>query len=71
MSKLLENKEKQGFHKKYPCCGNCVNYSFEIKEKISKYDPHYTYTKEWNMKCTLGSFEVGKSNWCREHEFKQ
>lgn len=36
MSKLSENKEKQGL-----------------------------------LRCAIGGFEISKSNWCREHEFKQ
>lgn len=70
MSKQSDNKEKQGFRKNSPCCGNCKNYTSEIIERTSKYSPHYTYQKEGNMRCSLGEFAVGKSNWCTLHEFK-
>lgn len=31
MSEQKENKEKQGFKKNHPCCGNCINFLSETK----------------------------------------
>lgn len=33
MSKQSENKEKQGFQKKCPCCGNCVHFASEVVKR--------------------------------------
>lgn len=70
MSKESENKEKQGFQKKCPCCGNCANYICEVKAIKEEFCSR-TYYKEKNLRCAIGGFAISKSNWCRGHEFKQ
>ena len=67
MSKQSENKEKQGFRKDAPCCSNCVNFTFE--KKPLEWDPKYF--KDTNLRCSIGGFAVGKSNWCKLHEFNK
>lgn len=70
MSKQSENKEKQGFQKKSPCCGNCINFMSEmVKEK--GFMPGSYWTREKNLRCKIGGFAIGKSNWCKLHEFKK
>jgi len=67
MSKQSENKEKQGFQKKSPCCGNCINFNSEMIPLPWNKE----YSKETNMRCLIGGFKVGKSNWCKEHRFNE
>lgn len=67
MSKVTANKEKQGFEKKSPMCGNCLNFTSEI---IEEKDCWGCYKKEKNMRCTLGNFKVIKSNWCKCYQKK-
>lgn len=72
MSKQSENKEKQGFQKKCPCCGNCINFASEIvkQEEVILTGGSY-WKREKSLRCAIGGFAIGKSNWCREHEFQQ
>lgn len=28
------------------------------------------FGREKTFRCAIGGFEISKSNWCREHEFK-
>ena len=67
MSKQSEAKEKQGFTKESPKCSNCINFSSHKFMEETKWG---IYPREINVKCSLGNFKVGKSNWCNEHEFK-
>lgn len=67
MSKQSENREKQGFQKKSPCCGNCVNYTSDSLPKEG-WDGN-TYYHETNLRCGIGGFKIGKSNWCKRHKF--
>lgn len=55
MSKQSENKEKQGFQKGCPCCGNCANFNSDFKP----IDWNPLYDKEVNLRCIIGGFKVG------------
>ena len=68
MSKQSEQKEKQGFQKNSPNCANCVNFSSQRIENKSGYGANYF--KETSLRCNVGGFKVGKSNWCKLHCFK-
>lgn len=68
MSKQSENKEKQGFQKQSPCCGNCVNYTSE--NVLQTGWNNELYYRETNLRCSIGGFKIGKSNWCKEHKLK-
>lgn len=70
MSRQSENKENQGFQKKCPCCGNCKNLTSKMETKFSSWNGQ-SYTHETNLRCTIGKFAVGKSNWCQEHKFNE
>lgn len=70
MSKQSENKENQGFQKKCPCCGNCVNFMSETVKEPGYY-PGQIFVREKNLRCGIGGFAVGKSNWCKLHEFNK
>lgn len=69
MSKQSEAKEKQGFLKKSPTCSNCIHFSVEKEDYQTQWSSQ-TFTREFNIRCKLGDFKVGKSNWCKHHEFK-
>lgn len=66
MSKQSEIKEKQGFRKDAPCCSNCINLAFD--KKPIEWAPEIM--KEVNVRCIIGEFKVGRSNWCKLHKFK-
>lgn len=68
MSKQSEAKEKQGFKKDCPKCANCINFSLE-KENYTTQWSNQEYTREFNLRCKIGDFKVGKSNWCSSHIF--
>ena len=67
MKKLDEIKKEQGFMKNAPCCSNCQNFTSEFVPL--EWDPNYK--RETNLRCSVGKFKVGKSNWCKLHKFKQ
>ena len=64
MSKQSEAKESQGFSKESPKCSNCKYFSSEKFEEETKWG---IYQREQNVKCSLGNFKIGKSNWCKKH----
>lgn len=66
MSKQSEAKEKQGFKKDSPKCANCIHFKSEKQIEKTAYGD---YEKESSMRCSLGEFKVGKSNWCENHIF--
>jgi len=65
-SKQAEAKQKQGFRKDSPNCANCIHFKCDVKQEVTKYG---TYTKETNLRCSLGNFKVGKSNYCPVHYY--
>lgn len=67
MSKQAQAKEKQGFRKDSPKCGNCRYFSCIEDCVTSQFG---SYITETNLRCDLGNFKVGKSNWCNNHEFE-
>lgn len=67
-TKLETIKAEMGFQKTAPMCGNCKHFSTE-KETISGWNGQ-EYTLEKKLRCGLGGFKVGKSNWCLKHERK-
>lgn len=67
MSKQSESKLTQGFLKKSPMCSNCEKFTFESETKESFYG---TFEREHKLRCGIGGFKVGKSNWCKQHIFK-
>ena len=68
MSKQSEAKEKQGLLKKGPTCSNCIHFSLETEDYQTQWSSQ-TYTREFNLRCNLGGFKVGKSNYCNIHTF--
>lgn len=40
-----------------------------VKEK--GFMPGSYWTREKNLRCKIGGFAIGKSNWCKLHEFKK
>ena len=68
MSKQVKNKEAQGFQKKCPNCANCIFFS---SNKFTENTHYGKLEKEIHLRCSLGGFKVGKSNWCTKHEFKK
>ena len=68
MSKQSDAKENQGFSKSCPSCSNCQN--FLSKKETFKYPwDSKEFTKESELRCKVGQFKVGKSNWCKLHKF--
>jgi hypothetical protein len=63
---IADVKEKQGFKKECPKCSNCI---FFKSEKFIEENKWGNYNREQNIKCSLGDFKVGKSNWCIKHNF--
>lgn len=68
MSKQSENKEKQGFQKKCPCCGNCDKFHSQKIETTRSWTTK-AFIEETELRCSLGGFKVGKGNWCLKHSF--
>lgn len=68
MSKQSESKQKQMFQKKCPNCGNCKHFKFETEKIMGTYGSK-EFIKQINLRCGIGNFAVGKSNWCKEHLF--
>lgn len=66
-TKLETIKAEMGFQKEAPTCGNCKHFSFE-QETRKGYSGEFTVAKM--LRCNLGNFKVGKSNWCQRHERK-
>ena len=70
MSKKSEAKERQGWRKKGPTCGNCQ--LFNWKDKTVDYGPAYgLYVLEINLRCKRGEFKTGKSSWCQCHLWRE
>lgn len=67
MSKQSQAKETQGWRKTGPNCGNCQNFTSEKTPVVNRFG---SFIKEHNLRCGLGEFKIGKSNWCDEHKFK-
>ena len=68
MCKLSVNREKLGFQKKCPCCSNCLHFTSEIVKEPAIIPGSY-WEREKNLRCGIGGFKIGKSNWCQEHKF--
>lgn len=66
--KIDEIKAEMGFSKVAPMCGNCKHFSTE-KETITGWTGQ-EYTLDKKLRCGIGDFKVGKSNWCLKHERK-
>ena len=67
--KIDEIKAEMGFAKKAPCCATCVHFSTEKGSFTDWRNQEYTYDKK--LRCGIGGFAVGKSNWCQKYERKQ
>lgn len=65
MSKQSEAKEKQGYvpKAKPQTCVNCKHFT---QEQILMKTPWSSYTKDTNLRCTLGGFKVMKMGTCNE-----
>lgn len=65
MSKQSKAKEKQGYvpKAKPQTCMNCKHFTHE---KILMKTPWSSYTKDTNLRCTLGGFKVMKMGMCNE-----
>ena len=68
MSKQSEAKAKQGFRKESAICSTCAFYTSEI-EDVKRWQGDYTI--ESKLRCGVGGFKVGKTNWCTLHRFKE
>lgn len=72
MSKQSEAKESQGYVPKptWPVCSTCMYFSSD-KEVIPPANQWNTaYTKESNLRCSLGGFKVAKLGTCDRHDQK-
>lgn len=69
MSKLDDLKAEMGFTKSAPMCGNCKHFTTE-KETTEDWAGR-PYTIDKMLRCSLGGFKVGKSNWCERYERKE
>ena len=67
--KIDEIKAEMGFAKKAPCCANCTHFTTEKGTFTDWRNQEYTYDKK--LRCGLGGFKVGKSNWCQKYEREQ
>lgn len=67
-TKLETIKGEMGFQKAAPMCGNCKHFSCEQETREGLYGE---FTVDKMMRCGLGNFKVGKSNWCQKHERKE
>ena len=63
-----EIKKEQGWEKTPPCCKKCKYFTSKTTTVTYAYG---SYTKEVGLKCTLGSFKTGKTNWCPRCERKK
>lgn len=59
-------KQEQGFDKKAPMCNNCKYFTYDEVRGTHFYDEYRVYQK--NLRCTIGSFAVKSTNWCKLHE---
>lgn len=66
--KIDELKTEMGFSKEAPMCGNCKHFTSE-RETILDW-ANREYSKEVKLRCGLGGFKVGKSNWCQKYQHK-
>lgn len=67
-TKLETIKAEMGFQKTAPTCGNCKHFAFDLVTRKRYYGE---CTVETMLRCGLGNFKVGKSNWCQRHERKE
>ena len=67
-NKIDDIKVEMGFSKTAPMCGNCKHFSVEKETLVGWNKAEYTVDKK--LRCGLGKFKVGKSNWCQKHEQK-
>ena len=59
VSYVEKRKKEQKFLEKGPSCSNCK--SFDIPKSNARF----------GLRCTIGNFRVGKSNYCSLHQFKK
>lgn len=64
--KIDEIKAEMGFLRKAPCCATCAYFTTEKGTFTDCWDREYTYDKK--LRCGIGGFAVGKSNWCKKYE---
>lgn len=64
MSKQSEAKAKQGWRKKPDTCADCRHFSSDKHQIPDYWIPNRFWTKETNLRCSLGGFKTGKSNTC-------
>lgn len=69
MSAKSEAKARQGYRTKHTPCRDCRHFTSKFAYK-SFYSPNddkvYTYTTEYEKRCGLGGFAVGKLSTCNE-----
>lgn len=68
-SRQAQAKDDQGWRKDGPKCGNCC--AFRSTEVSTMSEFYGEIIKETNLRCNLGGFKVGKSNWCDQHTFEE
>ena len=68
--KMAEKKEKAGYRKAGPCCGNCKHFTSEVTEKVDKLTLT-TYRVEKKLRCTLHKWATKRRGWCPSHEWKE
>lgn len=63
MSKQSEQKESQGYVLNAPPknCGSCSNFAMTVTRESNQYG---NFTKESNLRCTVGDFAVKKAAVC-------
>ena len=68
MSRQSEAKVKQGYTKQMKVCSTCDNLE---KETVTIRGAFSTYTKDKNVRCTIGGFAVSKFATCAHWRARQ
>lgn len=69
MSKQSEAKASQNWRKVSDTCQRCMHFSMERRDFSETYGSTvYEWSKDTNMRCTLGGFKTGKTNVCDRFE---
>lgn len=68
MSKQSEAKAAQNWKRKPDTCAGCAHFTCDREEiRFSEFSSQ-TWTKEKNLRCSIGGFKTGKSSTCDRFE---
>lgn len=59
-------KKEMGLMKKGPTCSTCKHFTTEKEKRMGWNGVEFTVEKK--LRCGLGGFKIGKSQWCKRHE---